>query len=262
MQALELLYWEQGGNAQLRVEFKLNGTPDSSYQVLGSNNLPIYSAANTPVLGELQDIVAGSTPGTWLLRTGSLIDGGTGDDTITGSAGRDRLIGGADADNIAGAGGSDILIGGSGNDTLAGGAGSDVFRWEFADRGTAGTPARDVVSDFNNVNYSGDVLDLRDLLVGETHAANVVTGGGAQGTNNPLSITADTGNLANYLHFTQSGGNTVVEISSTGAFGTGGYAANKVDQVITLNSVNLVGAFTTDAQVVNDLLRRGKLVTD
>jgi Ca2+-binding RTX toxin-like protein len=262
MQALELLYWEQGGNAQLRVEFKLSGTPDSSYRVLGSDTLPMYSAANTPVLGELQDIVAGATPGSWLLRTGSLLDGGVGNDTITGSAGRDKLIGGADADVINGGAGGDILIGGTGNDTLAGGAGADVFRWELADRGNAGSPARDVVSDFNSASYAGDVLDLRDLLVGETHAANTVALPGSIGTNNALTISADVGNLASYLHFSQSGGTTLVEISSTGAFGSGGYAAGKVDQTITLSGVNLVGAFTTDTQILDDLLRRGKLVTD
>ena len=46
---------------------------------------------------------------------------------------------------------------------MTGGAGHDVFRWQLADGGTAGTPARDTITDFNNANYSGDVLDLRDL---------------------------------------------------------------------------------------------------
>ncbi|MBX9716712.1 MAG: VCBS domain-containing protein, partial [Burkholderiaceae bacterium] len=49
---LELLYWEQGGNAVLRVEFKLNGTPDSAYRVLGSQNLPLFSDENAPVLSD------------------------------------------------------------------------------------------------------------------------------------------------------------------------------------------------------------------
>jgi len=52
-----------------------------------------------------------------------------------------------------------------------------------------------------------------------------------------------------------------VSISTTVQF-SGGYAASKVDQTITLTNVNLVGSFTTDAQIINDLLKRGKLVTD
>jgi VCBS repeat-containing protein len=259
LQALELLYWEQGGNAQLRVEFKLSSDPASSYKVLGSATLPLYSASNTPVLGELQDIVAGASPGTYELRTGSLIDGGMGNDNLTGGAARDKLIGGADSDSLSGGAGHDTLVGGAGNDTLAGGTGSDVFRWELADRGAVGTPANDVIGDFDNTRYSGDVIDLRDLLVGETHLANVLGVPGAGGT---LTITADVGNLGNYLHFSTVGGNTVIEISSTGAFGSGGYAASKVDQVITLNNINLLTGFTTDAQVIDDLFKRGKIITD
>jgi hypothetical protein len=132
-----------------------------------------------------------------------------------------------------------------------------VFRWELADRGTAGAPARDVIADFDNANYSGDVLDLRDILVGESHAANAIS----IGASNAISVTASNGTLGDYLHFSVVGGNTVVEISSTGGF-SAGYQASAVDQVITVNNVNLVAGFSNDSQVINDLLKRGKLVTD
>jgi hypothetical protein len=52
-----------------------------------------------------------------------------------------------------------------------------------------------------------------------------------------------------------------MSISSTGGF-SGGYASGKVDQQITLAGVNLVGSFTSDNQVITDLLQRGKLLTD
>ena len=258
---LELLYWEQGGNAVLRVEFKLSGTPDSAYQVLGSQNLPLFSDANAPVLSDLQDLVAGPTPGSYLVRTGSLLDGGNGDDTLTGSAGRDILIGGQGKDTLNGGAGDDLIRGGAGHDQLTGGAGHDVFRWSLGDAGTAGTPARDVITDFDNTPHGGDVLDLRDLLVGESHAANTVALPASIGLNNALTITPHEGNLANYLHFSTVGGNTVVEISSTGGFASS-YTPAAVDQVITLTGLNLVGSFTNDHQVINDLLQRGKLVTD
>ncbi|OYT99462.1 MAG: hypothetical protein CFE40_06340 [Burkholderiales bacterium PBB1] len=258
---LELLYWEQGGNAVLRVEFKLSGTPDSAYQVLGSQNLPLFSDANAPALSDLQDLVAGPTPGSYLVRTGSLLDGGNGDDTLTGSAGRDILIGGQGKDTLNGGAGDDLIRGGAGHDQLTGGAGHDVFRWSLGDAGTAGGPARDVITDFDNTPHGGDVLDLRDLLVGESHAANTVALPASIGLNNALTITPHEGNLANYLHFSAVDGNTVVEISSTGGFASS-YSPAAVDQVITLNGLNLVGSFTNDHQVINDLLQRGKLVTD
>jgi VCBS repeat-containing protein len=258
---LELLYWEQGGNAVLRVEFKLSGTADSAYQVLGSQNLPLFSGANAPVLSDLQDLVAGSTPGSYLVRTGSLLDGGNGDDTLTGSAGRDILIGGQGKDTLNGGAGDDLIRGGAGYDQLTGGAGHDVFRWSLGDAGAAGNPARDVITDFDNTPHAGDVLDLRDLLVGESQAANTVALPASIGLNNALTITANEGNLANYLHFSAVDGNTVVEISSTGGF-AGSYTPAAVDQVITLTGLNLVGSFSNDQQVINDLLQRGKLVTD
>ena len=258
---LELIYWEQGGNAVLRVEFKLSSSPDSAYQVLGSQAVPLFSDSTAPVLTELQDIVAGPTPGSYLVRTGSMLDGGNGDDTLTGSAGRDILIGGQGRDTLIGGAGDDVIRGGSGNDQLTGGAGHDVFRWSLGDGGSAGTPARDVISDFDNTPHGGDVLDLRDLLVGESHLPNGLLLPGSIGLNNTATITANEGNLANYLHFSTVGGNTVVEISSTGGF-SGSYTPAAVDQVITLTGLNLVGSFSNDNQVINDLLQRGKLVTD
>jgi hypothetical protein len=264
MTALELLYWEQGGNAQLKIEYKLNGAADTTYQVLGTNTLPMFSDANAPTLADNQHLIAGSTAGSWLVESGSVLNGAAGNDTLTGNAGSDKLVGGVGNDALSGVAGDDVLVGGKGNDTLAGGAGHDVFRWELADGGTPGTPARDTISDFNNANYSGDVLDLRDLLVGENHAFNTVTGAsttaGNSGTN-ALTTVADAGNLGNYLHFSTSGGNTVLEISSTGGFSSG-YSSSAVDQVITITGVNLVAGLGTDGAIIADLFKRGKLVTD
>ena len=53
---------------------------------------------------------------------------------------------------------------------------------------------------------------------------------------------------------------SVIEISSAGKFTAASHAA--VVQVITLAGINLVGSFTNDNQVINDLLARGKLITD
>ncbi|HEY6511973.1 MAG TPA: tandem-95 repeat protein [Burkholderiaceae bacterium] len=166
-----------------------------------------------------------------------MIFGGAGNDTISGGNGNDYLDGGLGNDTLSGGDGTDVLVGGRGNDALTGGAGNDVFRWRLGDQGTTATPATDTVADFN-AGTGTDKLDLRDLLVGDNSS-----------------------NLSNYLHFTTSGGNTTVSISSSGGFSSG-FSSGAVDQTITLNGVNLVGSFTSDQQVIQDLLQRGKLLTD
>ncbi|MBT9591151.1 MAG: type I secretion C-terminal target domain-containing protein, partial [Thiobacillus sp.] len=128
--------------------------------------------------------------------------------------------------------------GGKGNDTLTGGLGADIFKWQLNDGGTTASPATDTIKDFNNVNNS-DKLDLRDLLVGESHSGNLA------------------GNLASYLNFSyNSGTNTTtlsVKTSST---------LTAPDQIITLEGVNLVGTFTSQDAIIADLFSRGKLITD
>ncbi|MBW8305353.1 MAG: retention module-containing protein [Thiobacillus sp.] len=168
-----------------------------------------------------------------------LIHGGTGNDTLNGGNGNDWLYGGAGTDTLNGGGGNDTLIGGTGNDTLTGGLGADVFRWELADAGTVATPAVDTVTDFDTVDNS-DKLDLRDLLQGESHAG------------------ADAGNLADYLHFSYDSATstTVLEVKSQGGAMAGS------DQIITLSGVDLVTGYTSDQQIIQDLMIKGKLITD
>jgi ribosomal protein S11 len=64
------------------------------------------------------------------------MEGSSGDDRLTGTAGQDRLEGGRGNDELSGANGSDKLVGGSDNDTLSGGAGSDVFVLNISEAGT------------------------------------------------------------------------------------------------------------------------------
>jgi T1SS-143 domain-containing protein len=188
----------------------------------------------------------GNASGTATITESTTLTGGTGNDTLTGGSaaetlnggdGNDIIFGGAGDDAVNGGNGADRLYGGAGSDTLTGGAGADIFAWTLADRGTPGAGPLDTIVDFDNA-AGGDVLDLRDLLQGES-----------------------SGNLASYLHFTTSGGNTTISVSSTGGF-AGGFAGGAVDQVIQISGVDLVGGFTSDSQVIADLLSRGKLVVD
>ncbi|MFZ3175435.1 MAG: VCBS domain-containing protein, partial [Thiobacillus sp.] len=167
-----------------------------------------------------------------------LVDSG-GNSQFTGGAGLDILIGGSGVTTLSGGDGNDILIGGAGNDTLIGGLGADTFIWKLADRGTPGTPAVDMVTDFDSTANS-DKLDLRDLLQGESAST-----------------------LTNYLHFEKAGSDTLIQISSTGGFTGGTYVAGATDQTIILSGTDLVSAYgTTDANIITNLLSQGKLITD
>ncbi|WP_341889712.1 Ig-like domain-containing protein [Variovorax sp. YR752] len=192
-----------------------------------------------------------------------LVRGGDGNDSINGGAASDALWGDAGNDIILGGTGSDLIRGGAGDDTLTGGAAAgaadgtaDVFAWSLADAGSAGTPAVDTITDFNvgAVSAGGDVLDLRDLLSGDVLGAGNTAG-----------------NLANFLDFAVSGSgataSTTIRISSTGQYTDGAYSAGATDQTIVLQGVDLPGALglgsgATDAQIVQELLTRGKLIVD
>ncbi|MES2501883.1 MAG: VCBS domain-containing protein [Pseudomonadota bacterium] len=173
-----------------------------------------------------------------------ILSGGAGNDNLSGGIGNDLLMGGAGSDTLNGGAGNDTLIGGAGNDTMTGGLGMDVFKWELADKGAVGTPAADIVTDFDVATRvaGGDVLDLRDILTGENH-------------------TTGTGNLTNYLHFEKSGANTIVHISDSGAYAGGFNSASDV-QIITLQGVDLVTGFANDQAIIQQLLTQQKLITD
>jgi len=172
-----------------------------------------------------------------VMNNADMYAGTSGNDVLTATGSNAHVMaGGAGNDTLTGGAGADVLIGGTGNDILDGGAGVDVIRWNYADKG--GT---DTVNNFGKTAGT-DILDLRDLLQGEQHTGN------------------DAGNLANYLHFTATGGSTTVEVKSAGS-GT-------VDQTIVLSGVDLVAGVTAsagqslDQAIIHNLLTNGKLVTD
>ena len=190
-----------------------------------------------------------------------IIYGGNGNDTLSASSGSDMFYGGAGNDLITGSSGLDRISGGSGNDTMSAGVDTfvDVFVWSLGDQGAAGTPAVDTINNFvttaaGSNHNGGDVLDLRDLLQGEHVGANNAAG-----------------NLANYLHFEVSGGNTTIHISHTGGFNadshtvSAGFTSSAETQKIVLNGVDLQSLYsgaTTDQQIITQLLNNNKLITD
>ncbi|MDG9968719.1 retention module-containing protein [Achromobacter mucicolens] len=162
--------------------------------------------------------------------------------SLLGTDKSEILLAGDGNDTLNGGKGNDVLIGGKGHDTLIGGDGSDTFRWEFNDQGTTSNPAVDRIKDFSLAKPAdgGDVLDLKDLLVGEKD-----------------------GNLSNYLNFKQdpaNSNNTILEINTKGQIGQG------ADQKIVLEGVDLThdvhGQAVSNQAIINDLLQKGKLNVD
>jgi hypothetical protein len=203
------------------------------------NSLPVFDEDTSSDSVTLNELTSGAG--------GDVLTGGGGDETLIGGAGRDFLAGGGGNDTLLGGDGVDALSGGAGNDTLTGGTGADIFSWHLVDRGTPGSPAVDTITDFEvgvNGGIEGgykltDILDLRDLLQGETKV--------------PAALTK-------YLHFESDGTDTTIHVSSNGGF-TSGFDAAQTDQQIILQGVDIVGA-QTDQQIIQTLISNKQLLTD
>ena len=243
-----------------------SATTDSSVTLhVLSDSANIYGTTGADVL-TITDASTTASAIRWGLDGNDSITGSIGHDTLIGGAGNDTLVAGSGATLLDGGTGNDKLVAGSGADTLSGGQGNDtmtagttsvtdVFKWHLGDGGTEGatTHATDTIINFDasKASAGGDILDLRDLLVGEN--AGATTGASM---------------LTHFLDFdtTTTAGTTIIHISSHGDFASG-YAAGNEDQQIILQGVDIrasmgLAATATDQQVITELLARGKLMTD
>ena len=156
--------------------------------------------------------------------------------------GDDSLAGGAGNDLLFGQGGADTLIGGMDDDLLIGGSGQDAFVWNTGEQGA------DRILDFTPGGGAGDVLDLRDLLSGET----------------PDS-------LADYLNFAvvDSGGalSTLVSVSPSGTGpATQSIELSGIDLAahygVTPGADGAVSGGVDTARIINGLLGDNALLVD
>jgi hypothetical protein len=224
-----------------------SGVSNSTSQTV---TLTVEADANSLVGTVLGDTLTGTSSADimWGLDGNDTLTGAGGNDTLMGGAGNDTLYGGAGADRLSGGAGADKLYGGTGSDYLHGGAGSDTFAWSLGDQGTSSSKAVDTILDFDvaAVSAGGDVLDLRDLLVGESATAT---------------------SLQAYLDFdtTTTAGSTIIRVSTTGGFTNGTYSSSSDTQHIVLDGVDIrsslgLASNATDAQIITKLLDEGKLL--
>jgi len=95
-----------------------------------------------------------------------------------------------------------------------------------------------IISDFGQAG--DDVLDLSDLF-------------------SMQEIETD---LSAYFNVTFDGEDTIIEVSSTGAFNGEQVEASQIDKVISLQGVNLLGGVDNIDTLIQDMLDNGLLIID
>jgi Ca2+-binding RTX toxin-like protein len=141
------------------------GNDSISAASLGSTLSRVYlqgGTGNDKLTGHLGYNAIGGGDGNDTLAGGGgndSLEGGAGNDRFDGGAGNDGILGELGNDYLIGGTGNDFLIGGVGNDTITGGTGSDtVYYTDVVD-------GHDVVLAFDGNPAGGqDVLDLSGLF--------------------------------------------------------------------------------------------------
>ncbi|MBW4594282.1 MAG: VCBS repeat-containing protein [Brasilonema angustatum HA4187-MV1] len=138
------------------VSLNDNGTPDytSDDEVIFTPNNNF--SGNATFDYTLSDGNGGTDTGTVTVAVGQNINGGNGNDNLTGTAGNDVIFGLNGNDTINALAGDDQLDGGNGNDTLLGGNGNDQLDGGNGDDTLLGGNGNDTL-----LGGNGD-----DLLVG------------------------------------------------------------------------------------------------
>ncbi len=171
------------------VEVTVNGAVHSSDPASPEFEANLSEAAGSLVLAiEVRGLDGNDTiklgPGFGAAAGQITVDGGAGNDRITGSGEPELLIGGVGNDTLVGGPGDDTLVGGLGNDQLDGGDGSDTADFSAAPRGvkvnlakrsTSGGDGKDVLAALENVIGSR----FKDSLLGDA-LANLLLGGEGQ----------------------------------------------------------------------------------
>ena len=178
--------------------------------------------------------------GITLVGSNLSIDVGSGNDTVNGSVGADKILGGLGVDQLNGADGDDIINGGGGLDRLTGGSGNDTFDYtKLTDAIIGGTSSAPLFETIIGFTVGADRFDLTTTPVagsfktlGSASALTVaaisslLSSSSFQANGSATFSYGSGANLRNFIAFNdgtagyKSSTDAIVEISSFG-FATG-----------------------------------------
>ena len=140
--------------------------------------------------GAGDDTITINIPGNTRIKT--VLNGGAGNDTITGSDGNDTILGGTGSDTLIGRRGNDTLRGGTGDDSLVGGLGNDTLQGDAGRDTLRGGAGQNTLDGGAGVDafYGTKANDRVRLAVGEQLIGNEST--------NPLRQTDDLDQLKSW----------------------------------------------------------------
>ncbi len=209
-------FW--GGNDTYLAGNTEEATSDNNDELDGGLGIDTYDARGvfSAVQIRIQDErAAGSEIGIDHFVDFENAFGGSGNDTLIGDAGRNRLSGGEGNDTIISLDGNDRLFGGQGTDTLTGGTGrdtmtggteADIFAFTSINDSGTSEPSRDIITDFElGIDDIGlSVIDANSTLAGNQAFAFIGN--------------AAFSSVAGQLRFTSSaaGQFTLIEADTTG----------------------------------------------
>ncbi|MEZ5912906.1 MAG: Hint domain-containing protein [Paracoccaceae bacterium] len=233
---------EGSGNPTALLTYETNdfdgGDPAGSFLVTVEDGAPLTpdgvvdgtdgdDAIDTSFIDAGGDQVDGSD------GVNDVIDAGAGNDTVSAGTGNDTVYGGSGDDVIDGGGGADVISGGADNDTISGGTGADTLSGGTGDDSLAGGSGNDEL-------YGGDAPpDPADESLNWT-------GQGGNGTNVAGGFTQTTGGMDVSVSFTNDGGNTGIQTSTSTQYVGGG------EPFATNSALYLTGGAGPNATVTMD----------
>jgi Ca2+-binding RTX toxin-like protein len=189
---------ESGDQNQTRDNTTGSGTGAKVGPVVqGFENVDARQATINMNLTAIDRTSIGNTGSVASTITGSVLQGGTGRDTLTGNAGNDSLIGGVGNDTINGNAGNDIILGGADDDVISGGAGADTISDEAGNdtvTGDAGNDTFTVGAGTNSIDGGAD-NDAINVTVDQATSTTVSTISGGAG-DDTITLGASVGTAA------------------------------------------------------------------
>ena len=132
------------------------GNRDGTLWIIDSDQVADLAIVNANP-GDVYDLVLESRSS----LDGDTVEGGKTLLTVT----MDAVLSGSNAlagDNLK----TNLLLGGTGGDNLTGGALADTFLFRLADLASPGSPAQDVIANFDAATTRLDKIDLSDIATG------------------------------------------------------------------------------------------------